>query len=433
MRQLRIVIAGIGLAAAAAFSGVTAAAATASPVGTASATSTAGGPGSLDPTFGNGGVALASVGGQAVATDAVLQSNGDIVVATENTPEAGIVRFLPNGTLDHTFGSNGFASAGFNDMGLSPSGVAIQPDGKIVWVGNTTAQVTGGSVTDFAIARFNPNGTLDSGFGSGGQATTEFFAPPMVGAQELADAVLVQSDGKILVGGSATQGQIRFAPKQPALLRLNANGTPDTTFGTGGRVLSAGPGNITALGLDAAGDIFTLPTYAEFSPSGQADASVTPAGIAVSSHGGAAAFLPSGQFVVATAFNVAKHDVDVQVQRFNAGGSVASTSPSFDYSGAIGLDQALDFVGAVAIQANGSAIASGSHFFGTSVFGLARVNASGSLDTTFGNGGTLTTSIQGGDSAGALVIQPDGKIIAVGTSQNNSTGQIDVALVRYLG
>jgi len=317
-------------------------------------------------------------------------------------------------------------------MGLSPSGVAIQPDGKIVWVGNTTAQVTGGSVTDFAIARFNPNGTLDSGFGSGGQATTEFFAPPMVGAQELADAVLVQSDGKILVGGSATQGQIRFAPKQPALLRLNANGTPDTTFGTGGRVLSAGPGNITALGLDAAGDIFTLPTYAEFSPSGQADASVTPAGIAVSSHGGAAAFLPSGQFVVATAFNVAKHDVDVQVQRFNAGGSVASTSPSFDYSGAIGLDQALDFVGAVAIQANGSAIASGSHFFGTSVFCLARVNASGSLDTTFGNGGTLTTSIQGGDSAGALVIQPDGKIIAVGTSEN-STGQIDVALVRYLG
>jgi len=433
LRQLRIIIAGIGLAAVAAFSGVTAAAATASPVGTASATSTAGGPGSLDPTFGNGGVALASVGGQAVATDAVLQSNGDIVVATENTPEAGIVRFLPNGTLDHTFGSNGFASAGFNILEPGPSGVTIQPDGKIVWVGNTTAQVTGGSVTDFAIARFNPNGTLDSGFGSGGQATTEFFAPPMVGAQELADAVLVQSDGKILVGGSATQGQIKFAPKQPALLRLNANGTPDTTFGTGGRVLSAGPGNITALGLDAAGDIFTLPTYAEFSPSGQADASVTPAAITVSSHGGAAAFLPSGQFVVATAFNVAKHDVDVQVQRFNAGGSVASTSPSFDYSGAIGLDQALDFVGAVAIQANGSAIASGSHFFGTSVFGLARVNASGSLDTTFGNGGTLTTSIQGGDSAGALVIQPDGKIIAVGTSQNNSTGQIDVALVRYLG
>ena len=432
MRQLRIIIAGIGLAAAAAFSGVTATAATASPAGTASAVSTAaGGPGSLDPTFGNGGVALASLGGQPVATDAVLQSNGDIVVATEGANGNGVARFLPNGTIDHTFGSNGFASTGFNDLGLGPSGVAIQADGKIVWVGNTTAQVTGGTVTDFAIARFNPDGTLDSGFGRGGQVTTEFFAPPMAGAQELADAVLVQPDGKILVGGSATQGQIKFAPKQPALLRLNANGTPDTTFGTGGRVLSAGPGNISALGLAAAGDIFTLPTYAEFSPSGQADASVTPTAITASSHGGAAAFLPSGQFVVATAFNVARHDVDVQVQRFNAGG-VASTSPSFDYSGVSGLDQARDFVQAVAIQANGSAIAGGSHFLSTGVIGLARVNASGSLDTTFGNGGTLTTSIQGGDSAGALVIQPDGKIIAVGTSQN-STGQVDVALVRYLG
>jgi uncharacterized delta-60 repeat protein len=433
LRQLRIIIAGIGLATAAAFSGVTATAATASPAGTASAVSTAaGGPGSLDPTFGNGGVALASVGGQPAATDAVLQSNGDIVVATEGANGNGVARFLPDGTLDHTFGGNGFASAGFNDLGLGPSGVAIQPDGKIVWVGNTTAQVTGGTVTDFAVARFNPDGTLDSGFGRGGQVTTEFFAPPMAGAQEVADAVLVQPDGKILIGGSATQGQIKFAPKQPALLRLNASGTPDTAFGSGGRVLSAGPGNITALGLDAAGDIFTLPAYAEFSPSGQAAGSVTPAAITASSHGGAAAFLPSGQFVVATALGVARHDVDVQVQRFNAGGSVAFTSPSFDYSGASGLDQAREFVGAVAIQANGSAVAGGSHFLSTSVFGLARVNASGSLDTTFGNGGTLTTSIQGGDSAGALVIQPDGKIIAVGTSQN-STGQVDVALVRYLG
>ena len=193
-----------------------------------------------------------------------------------------------------------------------------------------------------------------------------------------------------------------------------------------------GPGGAMALGLDAAGDILTLPACAEFSPSGQAAASVTPAAITASSHSGAAAFLPSGQFVVATALGVARHDVDVQVQRVNAGGSVASTSPSFDYSGASGLDQARDTVSAVAIQANGSAVAGGTHFLSTSVFGLARVNASGSLDTTFGNAGTLTTSIQGGDSAGALVIQPDGKILAVGTSQN-STGQVDVALVRYLG
>lgn len=203
------------------------------------------------------------------------------------------------------------------------------------------------------------------------------------------------------------------------LARYHPGGTPDTSFGSGGTVIG-GLGGAVALGLDAAGDIFTLPAHAEFSLSGQAAASVTPAAITASSHGGAAAFLPSGQFVVATAFNVARHDVDVQVRRFNAGGSVASTSPSFDYSGASGLDPARDTAGAVAIQANGSAVAGGSHFLSTAVFGLARVNASGSLDTTFGNAGTLTTSIQGGDSAGALVIQPDGKIIAVGTSHNNT-------------
>jgi len=137
----------------------------------------------------------------------------------------------------------------------------------------------------------------------------EFFAPPMEGAQEFARAVLVQPDGKILVAGSARQGQIRFAPIQGALARFNANGTLDTSFGTGGKILSSSlPNGITALGLDAAGNIFTLPIRAEFSPSGQADASVTPAAITASSHGGSSVFLPSGQFVQATGFTVAKHD-----------------------------------------------------------------------------------------------------------------------------
>jgi uncharacterized delta-60 repeat protein len=355
----------------------------------------------------------------------IVLGNGDILVGGDT----GVVRLRPTGAWTRP-------RVGRLRRGRLPGGPAgipnltVQPDGKILWVGATTNTSGGGNLSDFALERFTANGTPDKTFGRKGLVTLDM--PTGVEGGEAFNAAVVQPDGKILVGGSATQGQIKFAPKQPALLRLSANGTPDPAFGTGGRVLSAGPGNITALGLDAAGDIFTLPAYAEFSPSGQAAGSVTPAAITASSHGGAAAFLPSGQFVVATALGVARHDVDVQVQRFNAGGSVASTSPSFDYSGASGLDQARDFVSAVAIEANGSAVAGGSHFFSTAVFGLARVNASGSLDTTFGNGDTLTTSIQGGDSAGALVIQPDGKIITAGTSQN-STGQVDVALVRYLG
>src|SRR5580704_13901878 len=338
MRDPRIIIAGIGLAAmavggvAAVAAGGSAAGSTPS-AGTVAATvhtapaafgrstgailvkaqaAAASTPGSLDPTFGNGGIALTPGGG---ATDAIRQPNGDIVVSTGS----GVARFLPTGKLDTTFGSVGTASAGFVG-GEGGTGVALQPDGKIIWVGsqNTPGFPAFGTFS-FAVARFNANGSLDTSFGTGGQASVEFFAPPMQGAQEFARAVLVQPDGKTLVAGSARQGQLRFAPIQGALARFNANGTLDTTFGTGGKILS-GSGGITALGLDAAGNIFTLPTRAEFSPTGQADTGVTPAPITASSQGGGSIFLPSGQIVQATGVTVAKHDNDIQVQRFNADG-----------------------------------------------------------------------------------------------------------------
>jgi uncharacterized delta-60 repeat protein len=385
-------------------------------------------PGSLDPTFGTGGKVLSNLGVQGTPSDAVLQPNGDIVVAGG----FGVARYLPSGKLDTSFGTGGLAQTGFNDMGFAPAGVVLQPDGKIIWAGNNTAEFPnqGGDLTSFAIARFTSAGKLDTGFGAGGQVTTEFFNPVQLGALEAAQAVLVQRDGKILVGGLAMQGQVRRAPQQAAMVRLNANGTLDTTFGSGGRVLSTAPG-ITALGLDAAGDIFTLPGNAEFGPSGQADALVTPAPITISSHGGAAAFLPGGQFVIASTSGVTRHDTDVQVRRFSAAGALASASPAFDFNGVDG--NASDFPGAIAVQANGQAVAGGGHFLDTSVFGLARVNADGSLDQAFGSAGTLTTSFQGAESVTALVVQPDGKIVAVGFSEDNSTGQVGIALARYLG
>ena len=456
MRRPRTIIAGIGLAAMAAAGGVTAVSAGGSPAssapsaGTAAATgrtapaavgrstgailvnaqaAAASTPGSLDPTFGNGGKVLTDLGvGAGVPSDAVLQPNGDIVVSGG----FGVARYLPTGKLDTTFGTGGLASTGFAG-GESGTGVALQPDGKIIWVGSQgNPSFPAGGTFSFAVARFNANGTLDTSFGTGGQARVEFFAPPMQGAQEFARAVLVQPDGKILVAGSARQGQIRFAPIQGALARFNANGTLDTSFGAGGKILSSSlPNGITALGLDAAGNIFTLPVRAEFSPTGQADAGVTPAPITASSRGGSSAFLPSGQFVQATGVTVAKHDVDVQVQRFNADGSLASASPAFDYSGAAGLDQAIDGAGAVAVQANGQAVAGGAHFLSTSPFGLARVNPDGTLDTGFGSGGVLTTTFNGNEAVEAVLTQPDGKIIAAGFSEDNTTGQSFIALARY--
>jgi uncharacterized delta-60 repeat protein len=386
-------------------------------------------PGSLDPSFGTGGKVLTDLGvGGGTASDAVLQSNGDIVVSGG----FGVARYLPNGQLDKSFGTGGLSPAGFAFDGDSGTAVAIQPDGKIIWAGSQgNPNFPAGGTFEFAVARFNPNGALDAGFGTGGRVGTEFFAPPLQGAQEFADAVLVQPDGKILVAGSARQGQNRFAPIQGAIARYNPDGTLDSGFGSGGKVLTAGNGPFTALGLDAEGDIFVLPALAEFSPDGQADATVTPAVITASSNGGDAAFLPSGQFVVASTVGVAKHDTDVQLRRFNADGTLASASAAFDYSGATGIDQARDGASAVAVQANGQALAAGSHFLGTSVFGLARINPAGTLDASFGAGGTLTTTFNGDDGAGALLVQPDGKIVAVGFSANNTTGHVFIALARY--
>jgi hypothetical protein len=145
---------------------------------------------------------------------------------------------------------------------------------------------------------------------------------------------------------------------------------------------------------------------AEFSPTGQADAAVTPAAITAISHGGSSVFLPSGQFVLANGSSVARHDDDIQVQRFNADGSLASASPAFDYSGAAGLDQAIDGAGAVAVQANGQAVVGGAHFLSTSPFGLARVNPDGTLDTGFGSGGVLTTTFNGNEAVEAVLVQP---------------------------
>jgi uncharacterized delta-60 repeat protein len=394
-----------------------------------SVSATAATAGSLDSSFGTGGKVLTDLGaGGGVATDAVLQSNGDIVVSGT----FGLARYLPNGRLDQNFGAGGIASVGFAFDGDSGTALAVQPDGKIIWVGSQgNSSFTPGGTFEFAVARFNSNGTLDSGFGTGGRSGAEFFNPPLQGAQEFAAAVLVQPDGKILVSGSARQGQNRFAPIQGAIARFNSNGTLDSGFGSGGKVLTAGNGPFTALGLDAAGDIFVLPALAEFTPSGQADATVTPAAITLASKGGDAAFLPGGQFVIASSVGVARHDVDIAVQRFNAGGGLASASPAFDFSGATGLDQARDGAAAVAVQANGQAVTAGSHFLATSVFGLARVNPDGTLDAGFGSAGTLTTSFNGDDGAGAVLVQPDGKIVAVGFSENNATGHVFIALARY--
>lgn len=305
---------------------------------------------------------------QAIVSDAALQSNGDIV-----SGNFGLVRYLPNGQLDTSFGTSGLAQTGFGAAGL-----AIEPNGDYLAVGETHSG-------DFAVARFTTSGTLDPTFGSGGVVTTAFPNAPDGAA---ADAVLVEPNGDILVGGSAfVPGTTRNEPVNTvgALALYTPTGTLDTAFGSGGLVQStASIGNITNLGIDGSGDIFVLPAFAEFSPAGQLDSSVTSETITASSQGGDSAFLSTGQSVIAGTVGVARNNTDVHVQMSNANGSAdpAFDNPPFTFTGA--EDAGHQSPGAVAVQPNGQIVVVGSDFKGTSVFGLARLDTNGSLDSTFG-------------------------------------------------
>jgi uncharacterized delta-60 repeat protein len=372
--------------------------------------------GGLDPTFGTGGTVLTTNLPVGVVNDAVLQPNGDIIVGGSS----GLVRYLPNGRVDTSFGTNGLAQTSF-----SVNGLAIQPNGEFV--------TAGGANGDFTVARFTTSGSLDPAFGTGGVVNTPF---PKAADGASADAVLVEPNGDILAGGQASlPGPSYHQPivVQGALARYNPNGTLDSVFGTGGIVQSpAITSNITNLGLDTAGDIFVLPAHAEFSPAGQLDSSVTPAAITASSHGGTSEFLPTGQSLMATIVGFGHGQYKAQVQRFNADGSLdpAFSNPPFTYTGSPFASH--DSPGGIAVQADGKVVVVGAHFQGTSVFGAARLNPGGSLDSGFGTAGVLTTNFQGNDIARAVLIQPNGDILAIGNSANNQTGVGGAALARYL-
>jgi uncharacterized delta-60 repeat protein len=385
--------------------------------------------GGLDSTFGNGGKVLTNLGSNsggeqidAVPSNAVLQSNGDIVVSGN----FGLVRYLPSGKLDASFGT-----AGLVQTAQTVAGLAIEPNGDYLAVG---AGPTSSGITDFTVTRFTAAGKLDPTFGKGGVVTTVF---PAASDGAGADTVLVLPGGNILVGGQASvPGTSYHAPvsAEGALALYTPSGALDPAFGSGGIVQStASIGNITDLGTDAAGDIFVLPARAEFSPSGQLDAGVTPETITASSRGGDNAFLSTGQTVSATSVGVSRGNTAVQATTFNGDGTVdaAFSHPPFTYTGAKFAGH--ESPGAIAVAPNGQVVIAGSHFEGTSVFGLARLDPNGSLDSGFGNAGALTTSFQGDDGATIALIQPNGDIVAVGFSEDNSTGVTDLALARYLG
>jgi uncharacterized delta-60 repeat protein len=386
--------------------------------------------GSLDPTFGTGGIVMQNglfESQNVMPLTAIEQPGGDIVVilGINNiiaTEAFGLVRFTSEGRLDTTFGTKGVTMVTFTDFINEPSSVAVQPDGDIVVVG--FSETTSGGF-NFAMARFTPNGQLDDTFGNGGLVTVQ---PP--GIQPSAMVVMVQPNGQIIEGGSVI-GINNETPGGTVLGRFNSDGSLDTTFGTNGfAVASTDVGAPTGLALLANGSYLALGNFArvvEFSSTGVLQSTVTADTVVATSRPGQAfanpvVFQPSGDFIEGQLVGEGHGDAntDDQIVRFSETGVVI---PSFDTT-------AFGFPGVkmtnpqtLALQSNGQILVSGVPF------GLARLNTNGELDTTFGTGGIVETP---GSQVNGLLIQRDGKIVAIGSEPPNGLVSEHLMLARYL-
>ena len=243
------------------------------------------------------------------ATSVAVQTDGKIVAGGGAGWLFALARYTRNGTLDPSFGTGGKVRTFVGRSFDFPWAVAIQDDGKIVAAGGI-APTRGGrkQVSDFALVRFLPDGRLDASFGMRGRVLTDFGSE----SQDIASAIAVQPDGKIVAAGSSLAG--RNAPQLFALARYLPDGRPDASFGTGGKVTtdfdpeSAFGGGVAALAIQGDGKMAVTGSelngiaLARYTPDGRRlDPSFGRGGKALTSSGfpGAIAIQADGMIVVA--------------------------------------------------------------------------------------------------------------------------------------
>lgn len=344
---------------------------------------------SPDTSFGGTGGTTQSTITEAVA----IQSDGKIVAAglrynggNSNFYDFAVTRYTATGSLDTTFGGTGTVYTDVSGQSDKPHSVVIQSDGKIVVAGS------GGDGPRFfyVLARYNTDGSLDTTFGSGGKVV---YNPNTSGNSSEVWQLALQSDGKVLAAGYENVGNfVDFA-----VTRFNTNGTLDTSFGSGGTALSTPLANWGGIAY----------------------------GIALQS---------DGRIIVAGTSKQGNFDSLFALSRFTATGALDTT---FGGTGNVltnltGGDY--DQCHGVVIQPDGKIIAVGyTSQIGTSPpvfnYALVRYNPNGSLDTSFGSSGVAINDFGGNDQAQRAALQPDGRIIVVGggVGSSNSTERTLIA------
>ncbi|MBV8858897.1 MAG: hypothetical protein JOZ02_18340 [Acidobacteria bacterium] len=305
------------------------------------------------------------------------------------------------GDLDPTFGTGGRVTTDLGGFDTAYA-VAVQPDGKLVVAGSGGPDIVGQVPGDFCVVRYKSDGSLDTGFGSGGKVFTDFGNG---NTSDLASGVAVQADGKIVaVGYSQSVGPIPFSPARVdfALARYNPDGTPDNTFGTGGKVLTVFPNS---------------PISAADAVAVQADGRLVVAGIVETNS-------VNGELAG-----------DFAVVRYNADGTLDAT---FGTGGVVTLDFDQDDIAAgVVLQTDGRIVVAGAAWENSVGLGLpktcavARLNPNGTPDATFDGDGKKTISFLGNDACSGVALQTDGRLVVAGSaSTGQNLAEPDFALAR---
>jgi len=406
--------------------------------------------GRLDPSFkSRGRIILTDVGdGTFEAAYAMaVQPDGKIVAVGFSTPATGpgsdfaLVRYESTGRIDRRFGDNGRVLTDFTGTGSTDQAFAVAIDsiGRIVVAGSSS-----NVGVDFAVARYNPDGTPDNTFNATGKVLTNF------GRDDSATAVAIDSNDKIVVAGSSnTGGTYDFA-----VVRYNVDGTLDTTFNGTGRVLTdvgiasgdfgtaaviQADGKIVVGGLSDASGIPYDFSLVRYNPNGTLDLTFNTTGKVLKAFTGSGSYdtlqalaIQSDGKIVATGDSFANGRSNFAMARYTTTGILDG---AFNATGKVLTSFASGNASAqdVVIQSDGKIVAAGSFDDGNREgpdFALARYNTDGTSDDTFNSTGKVVTNIGGFDVAYGVDIQPDGKIVAAGFSDVNGTS--DFALLRYL-
>lgn len=342
--------------------------------------------GNPDSSFAGNGIFTFATGWYNVANSIVVQNDGKIVVGgfslnSSNGMRFTIVRLLENGMPDSSFSSDGAVIDDFGALESFISDMAVQNDGKLLVAGFTGQS----DYRDFIVVRYNADGTRDNSFSDDG------FLLPGVNAGDAspfaeAKSMALLPDGKIMVAGFCT------SPRQYAVVRINPNGSKDNSFDGDGILKDYKAGGQSEYDASAV----------------QPDGKLVTAGQASASN--------RGKMVVI----VARYTTDGSFDR------------KFSGDGKVSIDFPYPSVNAraLAIQQDGKIVVAGTAYNGSNTdFMVLRLTRDGILDTSFGNNGIQMSDFGGYDEAYSLAIQPDGKILLAGTASNSQGAMF--ALARY--